>query len=305
MLSISSLHLPSSQTLRHLFFATAFSCSTLLAAPLVKDGESVAFLGDSITYIGSQGPGGYVRLVESGLKANGITITVIPAGIGGNTSEDMLARLGKDILSKHPAWMLLSCGVNDVNRRVNPIPLDAYQKNITAIVDQAQAAGIKVMIFTATLIGEDVDHPRTRNLKAGPYNDFLRQLAKDRHLPLADLNQDMRKALQVRKDAGSTRTLELTKDGVHMNYAGNLLMAHGVLRTFGLNDAELAKAEATWATIPDFVPLTVSANVTLAENALLEKRAGGPNLDQYLNEHFAAFLKAELAAARAEKANLR
>jgi hypothetical protein len=38
----------------------------------------------------------------------------------------------------------------------------------------------------------------------------------------------------------------LTTDGVHMNAEGNKLMATGILRAFGLNEAELQKAEAAW-----------------------------------------------------------
>jgi hypothetical protein len=38
----------------------------------------------------------------------------------------------------------------------------------------------------------------------------------------------------------------LTSDGVHMNSAGNEVMAEGVLRAFGLRDAEIAKAKEAW-----------------------------------------------------------
>ena len=59
----------------------------------VKNNESIAFLGDSITQFGANMPGGYVRLVISGLEANGMTVTPYPAGIGGNKSNQMLERL--------------------------------------------------------------------------------------------------------------------------------------------------------------------------------------------------------------------
>ena len=39
----------------------------------------------------------------------------------------------------------------------------------------------------------------------------------------------------------------LTSDGVHMNTEGNKIMATGVLKAFGLSDAELDKAKAAWA----------------------------------------------------------
>jgi hypothetical protein len=81
--------------------------------------------------------------------------TMIPAGIGGHKSNQMLDRLDKDVLAKKPDWMTLSCGVNDVWHGTNGVPLDAYQKNITTIVDPAQSTGIRVMLLTATMIRED------------------------------------------------------------------------------------------------------------------------------------------------------
>ncbi len=97
--------------------ALAIGASGLQAAELpVKDGQKIAFLGDSITQQGA-GTGGYVRLVISGLEANGIKATAIPAGISGHKSNQMLERLDRDVLSKKPDWMTLSCGVNDVLAR--------------------------------------------------------------------------------------------------------------------------------------------------------------------------------------------
>ena len=40
----------------------------------VKDGDRVAFLGDSITQGGNSAPGGYLHLVANGLKAAGCAL---------------------------------------------------------------------------------------------------------------------------------------------------------------------------------------------------------------------------------------
>lgn len=81
---------------------------------VVQDGQTIAFLGDSITESGWINPTGYVNLAVAGLKATGIRVTVIPAGISGEKSDQMLKRLRRDVLDRKPDWMLLSCGVNDV-----------------------------------------------------------------------------------------------------------------------------------------------------------------------------------------------
>jgi hypothetical protein len=39
---------------------------------------------------------------------------------------------------------------------------------------------------------------------------------------------------------------KLTSDGCHMNTLGNIMMAKGVLRTFGLSEEKVAAAEKSW-----------------------------------------------------------
>jgi lysophospholipase L1-like esterase len=208
---------------------------------LIADGQKLAFLGDSITQFGWDKPSGYVKEVVAGLTACGITVTPVPAGISGNTSTDMLGRLENDVLSKKPDWMTLSCGVNDVWHGATGVPLDKYKETIALILDRAKAAGIRVMILTSTVIGEDL--PNANNAKLADYNAFLRLAAKERGLPLADLNADMQALI---KDGGKPGTNLLTVDGVHMNDAGNRMMARGILAAFGLPKAKLAKAESAW-----------------------------------------------------------
>lgn len=234
----------------------------------VKDGEKIAFLGDSITQ-GGMGATGYVTLVIQGLKANGVNATAIGAGISGHKSNDMLARLQRDVIDKKPDWMTLSCGVNDVWHGAKGVPLDQYRQNIAQIVEKAQAAGIKVMILTSTMITENPKEPNNEKLAA--YNDFLRELAKDKKCLFADLNGAMQKDLDAREKAGQKRGKLVTSDGVHMNPFGNVMMATGVLRGFGLDDAQVAKANEVFLDIPNGV--SASVPLTLRQYSALEAAA--------------------------------
>ncbi|MDR3404203.1 MAG: GDSL-type esterase/lipase family protein [Chthoniobacter sp.] len=250
---------------RHFFVAFASLLCALVhtasAEILMKPGEKVAFLGDSITAQGWGNPAGYVKLVVAAFEANGINITPVPAGIGGHKSNDMLARLDKDVLSKKPQWMTLSCGVNDVWHGNKGVPLDdaqaaaqtyekrsatepdkgTYEKNITQIVEQAAAAGTKVVILTATVIKEDLGNDE--NKKLAPYNNFLRKLAADKHLALVDLNAMFQERIKAANQPGKN---VFTVDGVHMNAEGNKIMATGVLQAFGFDAAQIKKAAAAW-----------------------------------------------------------
>ena len=251
------------KTFSSLFVAAALLAPVATAEIKVKDGETIAFMGDSITQAGNRG-NGYINLVIKGLEANGLKVNKIPAGKSGNKSSNMLARLDEAVISKKPEWMTLSCGVNDVwhfklvlgNRTFEGIGIDEYKKNITEILVKCQKAGIKVMVLTSTMIGEDPSKELNQDMIA--YNEFLREIAKQRELPLADLNADMQAQLATIPDVpgkpknfgkffyGGEVKNKLTTDGCHMNAEGNKMMARGILRAFGMSDAELAKAEKAW-----------------------------------------------------------
>ena len=213
-----------------------------LVPALTKPGTTIAFMGDSITQQGA-GPLGYVTLVMAGLATNNIQAAAIKAGISGHKSNNMLARLERDVTSHRPALMTLSCGVNDVWHGANGVPLPAYRTNITAIVSQAQAAGIEVVILTATMIKEDPENDL--NAKLAGYNTFLRELAAEKKCRLADVSEVMIAQVKAARAAGTTGNI-LTSDGVHMNPQGNRMMATCLLRTLGLDDAQLARATAAW-----------------------------------------------------------
>ena len=57
-----------------------------------------------------------------------------------------------------------------------------------------QATGVKVMILTATMTGEDQSNPTNQKLIA--YNEALRTLTGQKHCLLADLNADMQAAVK-------------------------------------------------------------------------------------------------------------
>jgi lysophospholipase L1-like esterase len=215
-----------------------------------KNGDKVAFLGDSITQAGADKPTGYVKLLQAALNNEGIGIEVIRAGLSGNKSNQMLERLQKDVLDKKPDWMTLSCGVNDVWHGPNGVSLHQYRTNITLIVDQAQQAGIRVIILTSTMISEDPAGPH--NITLAGYNDFLREVATEKGCLLADLNADMQVLVKAHRAVLGTQPYYdlVTSDGVHMNVAGDSMMAVGILRALGMPEDRIQAAIQSWARMP-------------------------------------------------------
>jgi lysophospholipase L1-like esterase len=263
----------------------AFSLSIYVQAQttatnlLVKDGQTVAFMGDSITGMGWGVPGGFVHLVVDGLAANGVKITPIPAGVGGNRSVEMLKRVDADVISKKPDWLLLSCGVNDVWSR--SIDLDTFKKNITEIVDRAQAAGIKVMILPPTPIYEA--SKQEFNDKIPSYVDFMKQLAKEHNLPCADIHQAWLDYIAAHANPDNPNIV--TVDGVHPNPDGHIVFAKTILATFGATPDQIATAEKAWreapqnATVPTNFAFDFKVPVSADELAALNKMAADQKID--------------------------
>lgn len=252
--------------------AALAACCTLLCAdslgePILKSGDKLAFMGDSITQFGDSNPVGYVNLVMKGLEVAGIQAKKIPAGVSGNKSPQMKERLQRDVLDKHPQVMTFSCGVNDVWHGANGVPLANYCANVSNIFDRCAAAGVKVVVLTATVIGEDLDNANNKKLAA--YNDFLRAEAAARKLPLADLNADIQAF--IKSFPPEHKGNKATGDGVHMAWEGDKVMARGVLLALGVPEAKMPEIEEAWRKMPGY--RTYKVPVSADEAKVLDEKA--------------------------------
>ncbi len=234
---------------------------------IVKEGDKIAFLGDSITQHGNS-PAGYVNLVMKGLEVVGVPAIKIAAGYSGNRSDHMRGRLQRDVLDKRPQWMTLSCGVNDV---LSSLPLDTYKANISNILDRCAEAGVKVIVLTATMIGEDPNNANNQKLAA--YNDFLRSEAAARNLTLADLNAQMQELLKTYPP--ERKGNKLTTDGVHMVWDGNRMMARGILLALGVSKGKIPEIEAAWRTMRGYKEYKIPVSANEAEVIEARTKAEG------------------------------
>lgn len=212
----------------------------------LKDGDTLVFLGDSITQAGTS-PQGYIRMIELYFGVAGQEVDVINAGISGHKSDDMLARLQKDVLDHDPTWVSVSCGVNDVWHQFSGasggVPLEDYKKNMREIVTRIKDAGANVILLTATPIYEDTSSKENQMLDN--YNTFLRELAKEEDLLLADLSKAFHDRLALKRRDENL----LTTDGVHMNPRGNRLMARTILQALGARHPQMRQTGKRWELI--------------------------------------------------------
>jgi lysophospholipase L1-like esterase len=225
------------------FAAVAFAAFTLPAsaadAPAVKlkKGDKIVFLGDSITQ-GGEGKSGYITVFRKALEDHhkDLGIEVVNAGISGNRVPDLQKRLQKDVLDKKPTIVVIYIGINDVwHGEKDPArgtPKDKFESGLKDIIKQIQDSGAKVILCTPSVIGEKKPGTNDLDVKLDEYSDVSRSVAKEMKLPLCDL----RKAFQDYEKANNKDDQEkgvLTTDRVHLNEAGNKLVAETIVRMFG------------------------------------------------------------------------
>jgi hypothetical protein len=152
------------------------------------------------------------------------------------------------------------------------------------------------------MIGEN--QADENNQKLVSYNEFLRKLAADKKCLLADLNADMQAAVAAAAEAAKKQPKSnmnnITADGVHMAFAGNVMMAKGVLKGFGLNAAELAKAGNAWLDIPNTLNVSSTMGLTQRQAMQLDKLATQRkvSVDSLINEQFAKMMEVLLKGAK-------
>ena len=200
-------------------------------APPLKKGERIVFLGDSITQAGVDAKG-YVTLIEKQLdkKHKDLGIEVIGAGISGNNVPDLQRRLDKDVLAKKPTLVVIYIGINDVwhgeNDPARGTSKDKYEAGLKEIIGKIKRPGARVVLCTPTVIGEKKMNQLDEKLDE--YSGISRAVAKATGSQLCDLRTAFRDYLK-QKNAADKDSGVLTSDRVHLNDAGNKLVADTIL----------------------------------------------------------------------------
>ncbi len=118
--------------------AAAFAAAHTSAAEL-----RLAILGDSLTAgYGLAAKDAFPARLEAALRSRGIAVTVLDAGVSGDTTADGLARLDW-VLADRPTHAIVELGGNDALRGLDPGHMAA---NLSAILSGLKAAGVTVLL---------------------------------------------------------------------------------------------------------------------------------------------------------------
>lgn len=206
------------------------------ANDVLKAGDRVVFLGDSITQAGA-GPNGYVTLVRQEIEKShpDLKVEVIGAGISGNKVPDLEKRLERDVLSKKPTVVVIYIGINDVWHSTNGrgTSKEEFVAGLNRIIAKIKETGARVILCTPTVIGEKIDGTNKLDEMLEEYCELSRKVAADTKSHMNDLRKQFIEHLKKLNTSNADKGI-LTSDTVHLNQAGNQFLAASMLNALGV-----------------------------------------------------------------------
>jgi len=212
-----------------------------------KDGETVVFIGDSITHGGR-----YVADLQLfwSLRHPGANVTFHNAGVSGQRASHGLVRYDWDVAPLKPDRVFIMFGMNDVARDARWEPPDTpeklqrraelthtYETNLVALVRKVREAGAVPVVMTPTPFDQYtsstnvVNHPGTDDPGLKSFAAKAREIAAAENAQVVELYDYLAPILKANLDKNFLR------DRVHPGLEGHLLIAALVLRAVGEDDA--------------------------------------------------------------------
>jgi len=190
----------------------------------------IVALGDSITKgvrSGVTAAETFASLLESRAKAASYEVEVVNVGIGGERTDQALARFDRDVVSKSPGILTVMYGANDSyvdpgepGPRLSPA---RFRENLETIVDRAEAAGMRVVLMTEPRWGANPkpnglgEHP---NLRLADFMKVVREVAREKNVALVDHFEEW-----TRRESDGLDLATVTTDLLHPNPAGHRILA--------------------------------------------------------------------------------
>ena len=139
---------------------------------------------------------------------------------------DLQARLDRDVLAHDPAAVVIKIGINDVwhfdhGRGTEERP---YEDGLRDLVRRCQERGAAVVLATPTVIGERWDGGGPHDARLDRYAALSLEVATELGAIPCDLRRLFRELLALRNPT-QERSGILTGDGVHLNAAGDAVVA--------------------------------------------------------------------------------
>ncbi|MFV0591819.1 MAG: SGNH/GDSL hydrolase family protein [Draconibacterium sp.] len=218
--------------------------------PPFKNNERVVFVGNSITHGGHYHSFIWLYYMT---RFPEMQITVLNAGIGGDTAWDIEERLEEDIFSKNPTYMTMTFGMNDVGyydfykddaqeiaaRQIKK-SFDSYQHIEKRMLEAKGVTKVNIggSPYDETSKIENQVFP-TKNAALLKVTDFLEASAKKNNWGFVDFGRPMMEIDLREQKKDSLFNLE-GGDRIHPDNDGHMVMAYLFLKAQGLAGKKVA-----------------------------------------------------------------
>ena len=202
----------------------------------IEDGETMLFIGDSITDCGRRDVNapfgdGYMRMVTELATAQfpERKITYINKGIGGNTVTDLRDRWQEDVLDQRPDRLSIKIGINDLHQhlRGGDITPDLFEEIYGEILERTRTVlDCPLLLISPFYISNDGTEREdgTEALELLPrYIEVVEKMSARYETRLVRLHDIFKNHLKYRPPG------EFCPEPVHPNHAGHLVIAHAVM----------------------------------------------------------------------------
>ncbi|QDT52987.1 GDSL-like Lipase/Acylhydrolase [Caulifigura coniformis] len=208
----------------------------LLGKLELQDGDSIVFLGDSIThqvlYTQYVEDYFYTRFPKMRLKFHN-------AGVGGDRAWDALARFDRDVAAYKPKYVTVLLGMNDGSVKAYDDALfKTYQQDMTELLKRITDIGATPILITPTMFDSRADRARPKNTRAPEdtalynatlayYGTWLREVAQENGWGFVDMWGPLNAITTEQRKTNPSFTM--IKDAVHPLEDGQLIMAAAII----------------------------------------------------------------------------
>ncbi len=233
--------------MRRLLLGACFLLACGASGEVFKDGETVCFLGDSITHGGRFHSYIYdyylTRFPESRVR-------FVNAGVAGDSAGGAQRRLAEDVIEKKPSFVAIMLGMNDVGRgnyvaepdaqkvAAQQRSLDSYRANMDQLIARIRReANSRILLITPSPFDQTVTNDRNNNQPG--CNDGLarcaqivREIGAKHGCDVVDFNGPMT-AFNLEQQRREPTFTIIGGDRVHPGPEGHLMMAWLFLKAQG------------------------------------------------------------------------
>jgi len=209
-----------------------------------KSGDTVCFLGDSITHGGQFHE--FLQLFYATRHPN-IALTFFNCGISGDNAEGMSYRFKDDVLMHNPSHVFFMTGMNDVIRTLyfegqasdeviikRKNALAVYKQNTDILASIFGASQITPIYLTPPIYDQYSKIEKENNFGCNDAliecSNHIKSIANQYDATVVDLNTPMKKIMDRELKNDSLFTI-IGQDRVHPKTTGHFIMFHEILST--------------------------------------------------------------------------